>query len=51
MRDFQTKLATPYGVVMAVIGLAAMGTHDTRRIASDLSARFVVPQHTGNADG
>jgi lipopolysaccharide export system permease protein len=34
-RDFQTKLATPFmGVVMAVIGLAAMwGTHDTRRIS------------------
>jgi lipopolysaccharide export system permease protein len=34
-RDFQTKLATPMmGVVMAVIGLAAMwGTHDTRRIS------------------
>jgi lipopolysaccharide export system permease protein len=34
-RDFQTKLATPcMGVVMAVIGLAAMwGTHDTRKIS------------------
>jgi lipopolysaccharide export system permease protein len=34
-RDFQTKLATPFmGVVMAVIGLAAMwGTHDTRRLS------------------
>jgi lipopolysaccharide export system permease protein len=34
-RDFQTKLATPVmGVVMAVIGLAAMwGTHDMRRIS------------------
>jgi lipopolysaccharide export system permease protein len=34
-RDFQTKLATPFmGVVMAVIGLAAMwGTHDTRKIS------------------
>jgi lipopolysaccharide export LptBFGC system permease protein LptF len=34
-RDFQTKLATPLmGVVMAVIGLAAMwGTHDRRRIS------------------
>ena len=34
-RDFQTKLATPVmGVVMAVIGLAAMwGTHDTRHIS------------------
>jgi lipopolysaccharide export system permease protein len=34
-RDFQTKLATPFmGVVMAVIGLAAMwGTHETRRIS------------------
>jgi lipopolysaccharide export LptBFGC system permease protein LptF len=34
-RDFQTKLATPVmGVVMAVIGLAAMwGTHDARHIS------------------
>jgi lipopolysaccharide export system permease protein len=37
-RDFQTKLATPVmGVVMAVIGLAAMwGTHDARRIGLGL---------------
>jgi lipopolysaccharide export system permease protein len=34
-RDFHTKLATPLmGVVMAVIGLAAMwGIHDTRKIS------------------
>ena len=34
-RDFQAKLATPFmGVVMAVIGLAAMwGTHETRGIS------------------